>query len=59
MDEATVKEIREILEMLKRLYCFKCEYAEECSPEAPERLYQCKKLEEWLLTYYRRHKGEG
>jgi len=52
------RSIKEILEIFKRLYCFKCEYAEECSPDSPEYLYRCRLLEDWVIKYYRKQKGE-
>ena len=58
MSNELKKSIKEVLQMLKRLYCFKCEYAGECSPDSPEYLYRCKLLEDWALKYYRKLKGK-
>lgn len=45
----------DLLKLLDTLPCLKCEYSEECSPEAPEYLYTCKTLEDWVIRQYKKY----
>ena len=47
-----------VIDIIYDLYCLKCEYSQECSPDSPEYLINCKYIEEWALRHYNAHKGE-